>query len=882
MERTRWERVQSLFHRATELPEAEREAFLRSACVGDEGLLAEILAMLRADGDGSFLLDHGLPGIADQVLGGPMDLVREIGPYKLIRILGEGGMGVVWLAQREDTGTLVAIKFLPNASLSPIRRERFAREIKTLAKLKHPFIARLYDAGTLADGTPWFVMEYVEGERLTEYCHRQQPSADELLRLFRKVCEAVQYAHSQEIIHRDLKPTNIMVEKDGTPRLLDFGIARELQGLEEPSEQTRPGLRFLSPDYAAPEWVREGTVGFFTDVYSLGVVLYEMLTGRLPFPRPRGAAEQAHLSTEALVGKPSAAALPRLLGNNAPRGAWPDLDVLCLKALRIDPRERYQSVEALLRDLDHYLRNEPLEARPDSRRYRLGKFVKRNRRPVLAAGLTFALVAGLVIFFTIHLARARNAAQFEATREQRIRKFMTDLFQGDDAEAGPSQDLRVITLLDRGVDQAQALNSEPEVQAELYRTLGGIYERLGKYDRSSALFESALKEDRSLPPDKELAVADDLVGLGLLRSDQHRPQEAETLVRQALALVESHRPLDLTRQANETSALGDVLTEKGDYSQAEKVLHRATELQSKRDPGSVEFSDTLGSLSTDEIYLGHYDEAEAVERQGLELDKKIHGAKHPAIASDLINLGQLEETRERYAEAERYERQAVEITKAWYGPENLDSARQSAILAETLNNLGRYDEAEKLLLYALETEKRILPANDLHIAMIWNGLATLHSYRGDYATAVDDFRQMIDIYRSALGEEDYRVAVGLSSLASVYQKEKQFAQAEQSAARALEIYKKTLPADNVNLGYAEVRLGRALYGQRRYSEAEVHVLAGYEILRKKLDPAAEAIQNCRKDLVALYNSLHQPEKAREYESAATSVVAEAGKAQPVR
>ncbi len=243
--------------------------------------------MLKADSGSASLLDRGLPAVAYEMLESPRDAAGfpEFGPYRLLRILGEGGMGVVWLAERADAGNLVAIKFLPHAGLSPARRERFAREIKTLGKLKHPFIARFYDAGTL-DGTPWFAMEYVEGVPLTQYLREKAFSFEERLRLFRSVCDAVQYAHGQEIIHRDLKPSNILVEADGTPRLLDFGIAKELHNLDEASDQiddrTRPALRFMSREYAAPEWALDGTVGFQTDVYSLGVILYEMLAGRLP------------------------------------------------------------------------------------------------------------------------------------------------------------------------------------------------------------------------------------------------------------------------------------------------------------------------------------------------------------------------------------------------------------------------------------------------------------------------------------------------------------------------------------------------------------------------------------------------------------------------
>jgi len=327
MEPTRWEQAQSLFHQAVELPPPKWRAFLDSVCGGDGALMAEVLAMLKADGGRPSLLDDGISSIAHQFIGLSDEAipVREIGPYRRIDILGEGGMGVVWRAERQDTGATVAIKLLLGAGFSPARRERFTREIKTLAKLKHPYIGRLYDAGALDDGTPWFVMEYVEGERLVDYCQKRQQPVEERLRLFRKVCEAVQYAHSQEIIHRDLKPSNILVEKDGTPRLLDFGIARELQGLDDPSEQTQAGLRFHSPYYAAPEWVRDGTVGFFTDVYSLGVILYELLAGKLPLTGSGRAEEKERGSSDA-PEKPSLAAPGNAsLGKTPPSKRGPTL-----------------------------------------------------------------------------------------------------------------------------------------------------------------------------------------------------------------------------------------------------------------------------------------------------------------------------------------------------------------------------------------------------------------------------------------------------------------------------------------------------------------------------------------------------------------------------
>src|SRR5581483_8788347 len=536
MDSARWQRIQTLFHDAADLPPCEQEAFLRVVCHDDETLVPEVLALLQEDARSS-LLDKGVSHVAEAVLG-PVTLpCREFGPYRIREALGEGGMGVVYLAERQDLHSLVAIKLLRDAWLSPARRERFASEQRTLAQLNHPAIARLYDADTLPDGTPWFVMEYVEGVPLTEYCARHASPLRQRLQLLRAVCEAVEYALSSAVIHRDLKPSNILVKADGSVRLLDFGIAKQIETLETPQsvQATMTGLRLMTPAYAAPEQVRGERVGVHTDVYSLGVILYELLTGRLPFDLSRrtpAEAEQVIVSQEperpsavarrdTSVGAPpfhppsgkggdsnsSSGPLQRSVGLSgrvalsavsATKAEWSDLDVVCLTAMHKDPQRRYRSVEALVRDLDHFQRGEPLEARPETLGYRAGKFVRRNRNAVAATALVLAAAIALVTFFTVRLTRARNQALAKAARAGRTQRFVLNLFQGGDEAAGPADSLRVISLLDRGVQEAQALSRDPAAQAELYQTLGTIYQKLGKFDRAESLLGSALDERKRL------------------------------------------------------------------------------------------------------------------------------------------------------------------------------------------------------------------------------------------------------------------------------------------------------------------------------------------------------------------------------------------------
>src|SRR2546425_11620535 len=591
MDAARWERIQALFHDVADLPEPAQRASLETQCREDPALMTEVLGLLQEDARGDSLLDRDAAYVAGQVLDEgipPALLDQHFGPYRMTQMLGQGGMGVVYLAEREDLGSVAAIKILRDAWLSPDRRERFASEQRTLAQLNHPAIARLYDASTLPDGTPWFVMEYGEGVPLTQFCEEHASAMPQRLRLFRAVCEAVEHAHRHLIVHRDLKPSNILVKPDGSVKLLDFGIAKQLDSLEGPVDRTRTGLRLMTPAYAAPEQILGDPVGIHTDIYTLGVVLYELLTGRLPFDlsnRTPGEAETAIM--EQGPGRPSAAAKEKSIS----RRAWADLDVLCLTAMHIEPQRRYRTVEALIRDVDHYLAGEPLEARPDTFGYRIGKFVRRNWQPVSAAAASLLVVVGLVVFYTVRLATARNAAVAEAARTQRIQRFMLNLFQGGDEAVGPADSLRVVTLVDRGVQDARSLDGEPAVQAELYETLRSIYQKLGKLDMADSLVRTALAQRRSLFGSDHAEVAKSLVALGRLRVDQAKYQEAEQLIREGLEMGKRHLRPGHPAIASATLALGQVLEESGKYEEGIKVLEQAVGLRSAAGGGGPPTSD---------------------------------------------------------------------------------------------------------------------------------------------------------------------------------------------------------------------------------------------------------------------------------------------------
>src|SRR5881409_3085686 len=866
MNAARWEQIQALFHEVADLPDPAQRASLEAQCAEDPALITEVLSLLEEDARGDSLLDRDAAHVAAEVLDEgipPALLDQTFGPYRLKEALGQGGMGVVYLAEREDLGSVAAIKILRDAWLSPDRQERFASEQRTLAQLNHPAIARLYDADTLPDGTPWFVMEYVEGVPLTEFCEHHASSIPERLRLFRAVCEAVEHAHRHLIVHRDLKPSNILVKPDGSVKLLDFGIAKQLDSLEGPVDRTRTGLRLMTPAYAAPEQILGEPVGIHTDIYTLGVVLYELLTGRLPFDLAnRTPSEAEAVVVEQRPERPSAAAKEKSVS----RRAWADLDVLCLTAMHIEPQRRYRTVEALIRDVDHYLAGEPLEARPDTFGYRLGKYVRRNWRPVSAASASFIVVVGLVVFYTVRLATARNAAVAEAARTQRIQRFMLNLFQGGEEAVGPADSLRVVTLVDRGVRDAQSLDGEPAVQAELYETLGSIYQKLGKLDRADSLLRAALDQRRSLFGSDDAEVAKSLVALGRLRVDQADYKEAERLIREGLEMSQRQLGPGHPAIANATLALGQVLEESGKYDEGIKVLEQAVRLRGMAPAQpTTELAASLRELANTHFYAGHLAVADSLDRLVLALTRKLNGERHPLVAEDLINLGAVQHEWGHYQEAERYYRQALDITQAFYGPNHYKTAAGLTVLGRALRFEPQgNDEAARLFEQALVIRERVFGKVHPQVASTLNELGGVALARGRFDEAEALARRVLAIYRTVYGRKHAFTGVGVANLASVYMRHNQYSRAEPLYREAIEIFTESQGAEHLNTGIALIKLGRTLLRQRRYAEAVRETLAGYQILTKQTDPGVSWLVNAREDLVAAYDSLGQPEKAAQF------------------
>jgi eukaryotic-like serine/threonine-protein kinase len=856
----RWEHVQAIFHDAIDRAVADREAYVLAACGHDAALLADVLALLHEDAHASSLLDRGLPAAAAGLIdlaGSARRIDRTVGPYRLISLLGEGGMGTVYLAERDDLGSRVAIKFLRGA-LSPARAARFAAEQRTLAQLNHAAIAHIYDADVLPDGTPWFAMEYVAGEPLSDFCRARVSSVSDRLRLFRSVCEAVHDAHRHLIVHRDLKPSNILVTHDGRVKLLDFGIAKQLYDeIDGAADVTITSLRQLTPAYAAPEQLRGGRIGLYTDVYALGVILYELLANC----RPYDLSGRTPAEVEAIIAEREPTR-PSLVNGRLPASAstWADLDVLCLTAMHKDPQRRYPTVEALARDLDHFLNREPLEARPEGLRYRAGKFLLRRWRPLTAAAAIAAFVAGLTIVYTVRVSAARRAAEAESVRTSRIQRFMLNLFEGGDEATGPSEDLRVSALIDRGVQEARALDNEPAVQAELFRTLGGLYQKLGKFDLADGLLRAARDQYRTLMGASADDVGESLVALGRLRVQQAQFDEAERLILQGLDILRAHGA-ERASAARATAALGEVLEARGAYDRAIAVNVEAVRLYGRLGEGSPEWTAALGQLADSHYYAGHYDEADRVNQRVLGNMRRIYGDRHPSVADVLINLGASQFDRGRYHEAEGFYRQALDIMRTFYGADHFRTASATTMLGRCLLYEKQFQQAVDLLERALAVQERVNGPIHPRVASALNdlGLAALQGQRYDEAEA--RFRRMIDIYRAVYGADHNLIATATSNLGGVNMGRGDFAQAERFYRDALAMFERTQSSTHLNAGIAHIKIGRALLRQGRYAEAELESRAGYDIVRKQASPSISFLAAARTDLVAEYDALHQADKA---------------------
>ncbi|HMB67822.1 MAG TPA: serine/threonine-protein kinase, partial [bacterium] len=693
MDSRRFEEVRRLFQRAVELPEAKRASFLAEACAGDDVLLHEVESLLHADDDpedllsGSAMEALALPGAAP-VVG------RRIGVWEIRQELGVGGMGAVYLAERADGQfeQRVALKLIRSGLDSESVLRRFHEERRILAQLDHANIARLLDGGVTEDGVPYFTMEYVDGDPIDKYCDRGRLSIEERLELFRTVCAAVQHAHRNLVVHRDLKPSNILVSATGEVKLLDFGIAKVLGQDGADPATTRTGLRAMTPAYASPEQVAGEPMTTASDVYSLGVVLYELLCGRRPYSvddATPAALERSIRTTQ--PERPSRALdrppteQPSTDAVAKARGASPghvrrllrgDLDNICLTALRKEPERRYGSAEALAEDLRRVLRGQPVTARPDTAAYRVQKFVGRNRVAVAGVAFVFVLIAALIGFYTGRLAEERDVALREARKAARVSEFLASLFQTSDPRESGGENLTARQMLDRGAARVEHdLRNEPEVLAGMEGVIGDVYRSLGLYDEARPWLEKSLRLNLEHVGEDDLATADSRFKLGVLTYETGEANAARAEVRRVLEVQRRHLAPGDPQLAITLNDLGWILSEVDSLDAAEASLMEALRIrEAVFGPDDPAVAETLTNLGAIAYNRGELDDALEKYQRALIVRRSALGPEHALTGYSLQNLGTVFEVRAQVDSADAYYRQAITVLEQALGPDHPERA----------------------------------------------------------------------------------------------------------------------------------------------------------------------------------------------------------------
>ncbi|MEM7351391.1 MAG: serine/threonine-protein kinase [Acidobacteriota bacterium] len=755
-------------------------------------------------------------------------------------------MGTVHLARREDPFEQhVAIKLLGPAAASESLRRRFRSERQILAQLDHPHIARLLDGGTTEDGRPYLVMERIEGTRIDEYCDRERLSVRQRIELFRQVCATVQHAHQNLIVHRDIKPSNILVTDEGVAKLLDFGIAKLLDPEAFPAtvEATRTGLRPMTPPYASPEQASGGAITTASDVYSLGVLLYRLLTGRLPFDLSglspsaieRALAEEPTRPSVA-VKQPDPELSPGSVADNARlRGASPqqlsrslagDLDNIILKALRKEPERRYGSVEQVSEDLARHLKGLPVVARPDSYAYRASKFVLRHKVAIAASSALVLLLSG----FTFNSSRQASRVAEERDRAEQVSNTLVDLFDVLDPSETRGEDLSVGEVLDKGVERvASELEDQPLTRAAVLSSVGRVYRNLGHYDQAQSHLKEAVAIRREMLGNDHLDVADSLIELADLLELRH-DHDAVSLFEQALRIQESTLGKSHPAIARTLNKLGTVHGNLGELDQARSSLTRAIEISEETfDHHHPDLAASLGSLAW--TYL---DTDPLKAKAGFERALAIYRQNPPATLETsgcLEGLAMLHADQGEFETAKEYALEGLSVQRELLGTEHSEIAWTLSNISYIFLNSGAYEEAISYGRKALDIGLKSTGQTSGTTAHLSHHLGIAYLWNGSYARAQDTLEQALEIRRH-LGDYDNFAVRLLNSLARVHEKQGNLSEAKMMFEESLALYdgrlasssdpslaRYTWAISSVGLGRIFRAQGNTTAANRAFSEA---------------------------------------------------------------
>lgn len=740
-----WQQTRALFEAALELPIEQRELFLTSQPLPTD-IITEARAMLLALSGPTLAIEDTAQRLTQEA-----PAPERLGSYQIIREIGRGGMGKVYLGERDDDtfSRQVAIKTLTHLVDSPVVRQRFKQEQRLHARLEHPNIARLMDAGSTADGKPFLVMQYVDGIPITEYTEKHTCTIEQRVKLIIPICDAIAFAHGQLILHRDIKPPNMLVTEQGESILLDFGIAKLLDDSNERDDQlhTRLGDQLMTLAYASPEQIREEELTTASDVYSLGVALYEVLTGKRPFLSTTN-----HNLTGKIVNQEATAPLFTPTGQKVPR----DLQAICLRALEKNTIDRYPTASALAADLHRYLKHQVVEARPPNVFDRLKKLWRRNPVAVPLSALAAILImmsVGAAWWQAQQAQLERDIANNERDRSEQVVKLLLDLFDSDplaDTESRRDDITLRAFLMGRSRDMQEQLSDQPDLQATLLNLLANLYANLGQLVEAEPFAEKALSIRRELYGGQHIDVASSLNTLATLRQFQGRYDDAEPLFREALAIRTTLLPANHHDLADSINNLGTLLYERGNpEDQAEIFIidARAMDIREQRfGSDSVQVAESLNSIGTAFLQRNQDNDlsvAESMFRRALSIRRDKLGNAHPATAIVANNLANLLDDIGQHEEAESLFLESIEMTGAALGESHPRLSAPLYGLSQLYQEQARWPEAEAVSKRSLQINLASLPADHPYLLDDLIDLTNIYLNNNDLPQAKQSLRRAL-------------------------------------------------------------------------------------------------------------------------------------------
>jgi tetratricopeptide (TPR) repeat protein len=851
MDPGRWRQLQDLFAAAHARAPAERERLLREEASSDPALVEQVRSLLAADESGG-VLDSLSPHIASVAQLVEAEAPVRVGAYRIVSELGRGGMGAVYLADRVegDFQQRVAIKMIATRDADDPLHQRFMAERRILAGLIHPHIARLLDGGVTDDGHPYLVMEYVDGLPITTYCDRYQLGIPARLRLFVDVCGAVQHAHQNLVIHRDLKPGNILISADGVVHLLDFGIAKLIDPGTAAAPQTRLESRMMTPEYASPEQVRGETLGTASDIYSLGVLLYELLCGCAPYRfSTRSPLEVAALVCEQDPVRPGVRV----------RALEGDLDGIVMMAMRKEPGRRYASVDMLSQDVERHLAGLPVMAHRGGRRYRIGKFVRRHRVEVAAAT---AVIAALVIGLSVAVLQGRRATSERDRAEQALAEsngvtgFLLELFRTGETGDVPATQLTALDLLQRGALQADDLSNQPIVHARLLDVIGQMSFNLGRLDEAQARLEQAIAIRRSTAGAAQ-DLARSLIHLSWVHRTRNQHDRARPLVMEALDLRRRSLPAGHPDIADALYELGWIAF----GAEQERLYRQALEILTPIPAAADRRITMLQALATNLRRQGRLPEALAAARDALAVAEGSYGPEHHTTGSAMIHLGDhVNDIEEDAAAAERLYRRGLELLTRHYGAASIRLLHGMNSLARLLGSRGD-NEAETIARRALAISQSATGSEHPRVADQMHKLAWALTRLRRLAEAEALARESLALTIRAMGPGHQIVAASrLTLLAQIFDLQRRHIEADQTYEAAIAKLASGVINGEVRREYALVLLGRG-----DLTGAEAQLLQSLSSLERAYTGRVHPnVDETKRLLMTLYRRTGRPDLAERY------------------